>query len=339
MSKRVLVFGYVAAFAVAVLIVVFSSFSRTVTPEDLKLPPLDQAVVDAAFSGFQHIRSDSVPSGRLLQKQDVAIDGLLPRDVYLWLPEAYNPSSSPLPVIYMHDAQNLFEAGKSYTGDEWGVDEALTRLIDAGTIPLVMVVALSNTSERWQDYAPADVFANLPADLRDRMQSAQGGEPKSDAYLRLIIEDVKPMIDEQFNTAPGHKTTFIAGSSMGGLISLYAAGEYPEVFGGAAALSIHWPLSDPRDPDALEAIPAMQAWLNESKLKPAQQVLYFDRGSLNLDATYPPYADAMEAFFAEKGWEAEFRVHEGTDHNEAAWAARLDEVFSYMLADLPVKNE
>lgn len=300
---------------------------------------LEQVSAFPSFEGFDVVVSESIPAGRLFKAESVEGSSLLPRDVFVWLPDGYDQSGDPIPVIYMHDAQNLFERGKSYTGDEWEVDEALTRLIEAGTIPPVMVVALGNTSQRWQDYVPAKVLANLPDDLAGRMKAAQGGEALSDAYLRLIVENVKPVIDAQFNTASGRETTFIAGSSMGGLISLYAAAEYPNTFGGIAALSIHWPLADPRDPDALSAIFAMQNWLVDSDLRPSTQRLYFDRGTLNLDATYPPYADAMEQYFEQRRWPAEFRVYEGTDHNEQAWAARLDEVFTFLLADLPPQAE
>ncbi len=256
------------------------------------------------------------------------------RAVTVWLPPGYDQTDARYPVIYAHDGQNLFEPGNAFGGQEWMLDETLEQMIAAGEIPPVIVVALSNTARRWQDYAPQNVIERLPAPLRAQMLEERGAPLYGDAYVAYLVGEVKPQIDRDYRTRPAAEHTFLLGSSMGGLISLYALGQHPEVFGGAAMLSIHWPLADPNHPDALEAIAAMQSWLEQSGLDPDRQRLWFDRGTEGLDSHYAPYALAMEAYFDHRGWPAAFRTYEGTDHNEAAWAARLDEPLRHLLGSL-----
>ncbi len=128
------------------------------------------------------------------------------------------------------------------------------------------------------------------------------------------------------------------GSSMGGLISIYALAEYPQVFGQAAALSVHWPLADPTKatPDEADQVAAaFKAYLATSQVRPGPNRLYMDHGTVNLDSFYKPYSTRMEAILPSLGWVAGktwvSRVFEGTDHNEAAWAARLDIPLGFLL--------
>ena len=254
------------------------------------------------------------------------------RTVSIWLPPGYEDSEARYPVIYAHDGQNLFVPGRSYTGDEWGVDETLGRLAAEGAVRPAIVVGVWNNPTRWRDYAPFKVTEALPSGVRDAFYTDNGGAPFSDGYVRFLADVLKPDIDAAYRTKTGPEDTLLLGSSMGGLISLYAAGTRPDVFGGAAMLSIHWPLGDPRKSPVSAATQAMQDWLDASALAPDQQRLWFDRGTETLDSTYEPYAAAMEDYFDKRGWPAEFRVYPGTEHNEAAWAARLSDPLIFLLA-------
>ena len=259
-----------------------------------------------------------------------------PRNITVWLPDGYLPfGGERYPVIYAHDGQNLFEPGYSYGGVEWGLDETAERLMDEGSIPQAIIVGIWNTDQRWQEYAPQKVVASLTGDTSSEWLGPQLPELKADAYLRFIVEELKPFIDEMYQTEPDADNTFIMGSSMGGLISLYAMAEYPDTFSRAAAVSIHWPLTEPDGPMAQQADAAMQSYLATSGLDPAKHTLWFAHGTEPLDAAYPPHADAMETWFRNQGWsetQALFRAYPGTEHSEAAWAARADDILTFLLA-------
>jgi enterochelin esterase-like enzyme len=261
-----------------------------------------------------------------------------PRNVTIWLPPGYDNNRRRYPVIYMHDGQNVFEPGSSYGGQEWGVDEALSAMIADGRSRGAIVVGIWNTNLRGREYLPTKVAARLSPEARALVEATHGGASLADGYLRFIVEELRPQINRRFRTSTARVDTSIMGSSMGGLISLYALGEYPEVFGSAAALSIHWPLGDPRRgqgaPQA-EVIAAFDGWLAETRLRPGRNRLYMDHGTINLDGYYRPYSEAMEAVMARQGWRRNrdwvSRVFEGTDHNEAAWRARIEEPLTFLL--------
>ena len=251
------------------------------------------------------------------------------RDVDIWLPPGYGEDpDARYPVLYMHDGQNLFDPSLSYTGIDWGVDEAMTRLIEAGRIPPAIVVGIWNTPARFPEYMPRKPVPPQGLDF-----GPGNGPPlpveriASDAYLRFIVGELKPRIDATFRTKPGRDDTAIAGSSMGGLISIYAAAEYPQVFGRVGAVSTHWPAGDGRVVD----------WLADRLPDPATHRLWFDHGTATLDARYAPYQQRMDALLREAGYvEGDSwvtRVYEGAEHNEAAWRARIDEVLVFLLGD------
>ena len=168
------------------------------------------------------------------------------RNVEVWLPPGYSADRhTRYPVVYMHDGQNLFEPEKSFIGVDWGIDEALNGLIGRGEIEPPIVVGIWNTPNRLGEYMPEDALANDAARAKmERFVSKRIRKAEyrlnGNAYLKYIIKELKPFIDSQYPTKPGQPHTFIAGSSMGGLISLYAISRYPEVFGGAACLSNAW---------------------------------------------------------------------------------------------------
>lgn len=258
------------------------------------------------------------------------------RNISIWVPDDYDRTTDRLPVIYMHDGQNIFEPGRAYGGKEWGVDEAL-----ADKQARSIVVGVWNTKYRGREYLPAKVTASLDEATRKRVEAVHGGPSMADAYLRFLVRELKPYIDSNYRTLTDRRSTSIMGSSMGGLISIYAMGEYPQIFGNAAALSVHWPLADPSkasvDEPAVVAR-AFGAWLKQSRMNPVRNRLYMDHGTLNLDRFYRPYSLKMEALLTSRGWKngANWRseVFDGTDHNEAAWRARVDIPLSFLLTSL-----
>jgi enterochelin esterase-like enzyme len=197
-----------------------------------------------------------------------------------------------------------------------------------------------NTNLRGREYLPAAVVAALPAADRALVEATHGGTSLANAYLRFLVEELKPRIDREFRTQPAARHTSIMGSSMGGLISLYALGEYPAVFGQAAGLSIHWPLGDPRDgrgatPQSISA--AFATWLSARRaINPRRNRLYVDIGDQTLDAYYPPYQLPMLITLHERGWRTGqtlvARQFPGTAHNEAAWRARIETPLAFLLS-------
>jgi predicted alpha/beta superfamily hydrolase len=151
------------------------------------------------------------------------------------------------------------------------------------------------------------------------------GPALSDAYLRFITTELKPFIDQTYRTKRERDDTFIMGSSMGALISLYAMNELPGIFGGAACLSPHWPAADG----------AMLDYLRRGVAKPDQHRLYFDHGTVALDSLYGPYQRQVDAIFRSRQYEDgerfTTRVFEGADHSERSWRRRLDAPLEFLL--------
>lgn len=143
------------------------------------------------------------------------------RRIWLYLPEGYATSKKRYPVLYMQDGQNVFD---DFTAgyQEWGVDECLDSLIKIGRQPSI-VVGIDKGPQRMHEYNPYD---------HDKYGTAEGAQ-----YIDFIVNTLKPHIDAHYRTLTSKENTLIAGSSMGGLISLYAVLKYPEVFGKAGIFS------------------------------------------------------------------------------------------------------
>jgi enterochelin esterase-like enzyme len=250
------------------------------------------------------------------------------RDVDVWLPPSYGRDPARrYPVLYMHDGQNLFDPALSYTGTDWDVDGAMTRLVERGEIREAIVVGIWNTPLRFAEYMPrAPVRTETVGSGIDGRPIGRAGDIRSDDYLRFLVEELKPFVDARYRTSTGRDDTFVMGSSMGGLISLYAVATYPEVFGGAGAVSTHWPACDGCVVD----------WLAAHLPDRRTHRLYFDHGTAALDALYPPYQQRMDAAMRKAGWREGphwmTRRFEGAEHNEAAWRARVEIPLRFLLA-------
>lgn len=274
---------------------------------------------------------------RIVKLENFPSSFVQPRNISILLPKDYDVSKRHYPVIYMHDGQNLFEPGYAYGGQEWGIDEAMS-----GMKRQAIIIGVWNTSLRGREYLPAKVVAHLPADLRQRIEKVHGGVSLADNYLRFLVEELKPYVDKNYRTKPGMRSTSLMGSSMGGLISLYGMGEYPKVFGNAAALSIHWPLADPtkvQDHEIDLITGAYGQWLKSSRMRPGKNRYYTDHGTLNLDGFYRPYSTRMDMIFSNAGWRQganwSSQIFIDTDHNEAAWRQRAEIPLTFLLN--PVK--
>jgi len=276
-------------------------------------------------------------TGTLRHHEQFASRHVAARNVDVWLPPGYDSDPEQrYPVIYMQDGQNLFYPKYSYTGDEWGVDETMTALIAKHQIRPAIVVGIWNTPQRIGEYMPekAVVTDPLPTGV-EGFAPVPRKDIVSDRYLDFVVDELKPFIDAHYRTLPGRDDTFVMGSSMGGLISAYAVAEYPGVFGGAAAMSSHWPAGDGCVVD----------WLAAHLPDPATHRFYFDHGTATLDAAYAPYQQRMDEAMRSHGYvdgrDWISRVYDGADHSEKSWRARLDVPLRFLLqpaqAAVPVK--
>ena len=259
--------------------------------------------------------------GRLVYWTDVASGFLGPkRHIVIWLPPDYDSApSSRYPVLYMHDGQNLFDPRLAVGGVDWGVDEAVVRLSQRGTIPPLIVVGVWNSSERGTEYSPWH---------------------RASAYARFLIEELMPRVNAEFRTLRGPGHTAVMGSSMGGLLSFYLVTHHPEVFGACGCISTHFPLSpaDRIGSAGREPNPDTVAYIRRDMLAgfkvPRGTRYWFDYGSRGLDSLYAPSHAAVRAWLMRQGLregkDFVVRRYDGASHNEASWRARLDDPLTFL---------
>lgn len=292
------------------------------------------------FTGMLPAQDVKVSSGSLRRFSDFPSRFVSPRNVDVWLPPGYDPGKK-YAVLYMNDGQMLWDSSTTWNKQEWCVDETAGRLIMEKKVRPFIVVGIWNGGKlRHCEYMPQKAFERLSRAEQDSMYEEArntgypvfNGKVLSDNYLRFIVEELKPFIDSVFPTHKGRSSTFIMGSSMGGLISLYALCEYPEVFGGAGCLSTHWPGIFRSENNPIPG--ALLAYLAEKLPSPKGHRIYFDYGDKTLDALYKPFqlrADAvMKARgYGAKNWmSAEFK---GDDHSERSWSKRLSVPLEFLL--------
>jgi predicted alpha/beta superfamily hydrolase len=242
------------------------------------------------------------------------------RDILVHLPPSYADGAREYPVLYMHDGQNLFDRTTSFAG-EWGVDETLLELSGEGIEAIV--VGIPNTGEaRIDEYSPF-------------VDPGRGGG-RGDAYLRFLVETVKPIVDRDFRTSREPSRTAILGSSMGGLISLHAFFAHPEVFGLVGAVS----------PSLMFARGAIFDSVATAPFNPGK--IYMDVGTREgpapLLGAFPflrrhrPFVSRvreMRALLVRKGYREGRTLlvveDRGGRHNETDWGRRLPDALRFLL--------
>ena len=272
-----------------------------------------------------------VSTGRLEFYPEFQSKHITPRNVTVWLPEGYQVGE-PCDVLYMHDGQMLFDATTTWNHQERQVDEVMGRLIAEGKVRRCIVVGVDNTRNRLNDYFPSRCYEKVPEGEREGVDVSQY---KGDEYLRFLVEEVKPFIDNRYKPLTTRDHTFVMGSSMGGLISLYALCNYPEVFGGAACMSTHLSMNffDPKFKSELWA-EGLRDYVKEHLPSANSALLYMDGGTVELDDTYRPYQNKLNAVISGLGWDSAHFVYylfEGHKHMETYWAERLDQPFVFLL--------
>lgn len=249
-------------------------------------------------------------------------DRVTPRDVEIWLPPSYaTHPDRRYTVLYMHDGQNLFDPEQSkYAGWDWGVDEALTRL----GLEAIVVGVHSDEATRNTDYFPQKAGLDHGRDFRNAFGVADI-DLNADDYLAFLVEEIRPRINAEYRTLTACEDTAVMGSSMGGLISLYAVSEYPDVFCRAGMVSTHFPAGDG----------VLADWFADRLPDPRTHRLYFDWGTETLDYNYEAYQNrvdaAVEAAGYERGVSWTTRKFDGHDHSERAWRNRVHVPLQFLL--------
>lgn len=286
---------------------------------------------------FQEVKDVQLYAGTLHRVDGFPSKYIQERPVDVWLPEDYSEDNN-YAVLYMHDGQMLFDAKTTWNKQEWKVDEWASKLMNQNKTKHFIVVAIHNISEiRWQDLFPQKAFENINEETKDvliKMAKANQMDVNlnGDNYLKFIVEELKPIIDSTYSVSTDKDHTFVMGSSMGGLMSMYAISEYPEVFGGAACISTHWigAIPMPNNPYPEAIFKYMEAHLPS----PKDHKLYFDYGNKTLDEHYPKYAPRVDEILKQKGYtsiNAKNLFFEGTDHSENSWNQRLDQPLIFLL--------
>ena len=250
------------------------------------------------------------------------------RSVDVWLPPSYfepEAKSRRYPVLYVHDGQNVFDPASSFIGVDWAIDETMTRLMAEKKVPETIVVAIWNTPKRLSEYMPQRAIERTSEDGLDAMFKPVRQKPLGNAYLKYLVTELKPAIDARYRTLPDRVHTSIMGSSMGGLISLYAICEYPDVFGGAACLSTAWTVAGGVTTHDLE----------KSLPSPETHRIYFDFGTETTDGKYEPLQQQVDTQMKAAGYKEGknwiTKSFPGEPHSERAWRKRVDIPLQFLL--------
>jgi predicted alpha/beta superfamily hydrolase len=229
------------------------------------------------------------------------------RGVWVYEPPSYdeNPRQT-YPVVYIHDGQNLFADSASFGGVSWNVGGAMDDGVEGGTIPEALVIGVENSAERIAEYTP--------------VADPDYGGGNADAYLAFLIAQLKPAVDAQWRTQPDVAHTAIVGSSLGGLVSIYAGLRHADTFGlvGALSPSTWWD----------------STWIiDQSKAAtPSIRRLYLDSGNAGPSGDDVTNTAALAAVWKTKsGVDVDYLVQDGASHNETYWRQRIPGALAFLL--------
>ena len=253
------------------------------------------------MSGPRLIKHEQFPS-RFLRNQ---------RDLIVYLPPGYNDQPQRhFPVLYLHDGQNLFDGATSFVpGIDWHVGHTADECIRASRVEPLIIVGIYNAGkQRLGEYTPT------------RAPKLGGG--RANRYAKFLLEEVRPMVKENYRVLEGAENSGIGGSSLGGLVSLYLGLRQPQIFGKIAALSpsVWW---------------HQRVILRFAEAAPVQPLprIWLDIGTRE----GPRIVDDVERFrdiLLKKGWQLgrdlRYQRVEGAEHNEAAWAARVGPFLEFL---------
>ena len=262
------------------------------------------------------------------------------RRIDIWLPDNYS-ASKKYAVLYMQDGQMLFDSSKTWNKQAWEIAATATKLITEKKIQEFIVVGIWNGGQvRHASYFPQKPYENLTQiekelvtkNLQEKGRTTDSFVPNSDNYLKFIVRELKLYIDNKYSVYTDSDHTFIGGSSMGGLISIYAICEYPTIFGGSMSMSTHWPGTFESENNPIPN--AFFNYLKNNLPNPKNHKIYFDCGDKTLDAMYPKLQKQVDILMMKKGFTAKnwiTKYFPGDDHSEKSWNRRLNIPLEFLL--------
>jgi len=225
------------------------------------------------------------------------------RRIWIYLPEGYTTSGKKYPVLYMHDGQNVFEDSTSFSG-EWGVDEALDTLTNK--IKEIIVVAIDNGGDkRMNEYSPYDM--------------ERFGKGEGDQYVDFLVKTLMPYINKNYRTKKCGENAFVAGSSMGGLISFYAILKYPKKFDGAGVFS-----------PAFWITPQLKKVVN-TEAKKMKGKIYFYAGKQEGETMIPDMLSVFKQMNRYSKAKMTTVIRTEGKHNEATWREEFPLFYKWMM--------
>jgi enterochelin esterase-like enzyme len=286
------------------------------------------------------------------------------RNVDVWLPSDYNPNKK-YNVIYMHDGQNLFDSNSTWNHQEWGIDESVaaynssTHSKNRNQNEYIVVGIWNDGVNRHSNYFPQKVYESLTAKEKAAIMEAKRQNQSdvfhnpinSDDYLKFIVYELRPFINKTYSTYTDPAHTVIGGSSMGGLISMYAICEYPGVFGTAACFSTHWPgifeMKNNPIPDA------MVRYFKKNLPDPINHKILFTHGTEGLDALYAPTQKRIDQIMTKSGYRHSMdkpmkkslpanwntQVDVGLGHEESTWQKQFYDNVGFLLMPIPATKD
>lgn len=236
------------------------------------------------------------------------------RGIWVYLPPTYlENSEAKLPVAYMHDGQNLFDANTAFGGNEWRIDETMDEAAGTGAFAEAIVIGVENTGARIDEYTPT-----RDADV--------GGGGRADLYMRMLVEELKPEIDRRYRTRTGAADTALIGSSLGGLVSVWGGVNRADVFGLVGALSPSTWWDDRMILGVVDGIPARA-------VRPLR--IHVDSGDSGNSQDGVTDTRDLAAHLRTAGYvdgsTLEYLVQPGASHTEQFWAQRMPGVFKFLL--------
>ncbi len=249
-------------------------------------------------------------TGTLKYHRGVSGEGLAARDLEVWLPPGYDANATQrYPVLYMFDGQNVFDPATSTLGIDWAADEAADSLIRARRVPELIIVGMNSSAQRTQEYLPGTLTAK---------------------HMAFVIGTVKPLIDATYRTRPEAASTWVGGSSAGGIAAFMLVWERPDVFSRALAFSPAF-----QSPAGLGLSFDYLPTVRGTPQPPRGVRFYIDMGGIGLDDQLRPGADAMLALLRERGYRDEvdlkFVADPAAEHNEMAWRRRFPAALAWIV--------